>query len=213
MQAGNDALEKALHVARDSRSNAELQRLALVDELQRSVAEVAALAVEGEEAARVRESLKQAAAAQQAAATELRTELEALSAEHDELVEKRRKRCTALEAQFQQALQVPAQLRTELRESEGRVEGAVAAEGEARQTTALLQAQLEELHRIGPERLNARSLEVAALHKRVEEARRTARGLEEALSQRRIELQARELGLEQRRRKDASLELGMYQDA
>lgn len=213
MQAGNDALEKALHVARDSRSSAELQRLALVDELQRSVAEVAALAVEGEEAARVRESLKQAAAVQQAAATELRTELEALSAEHDELAEQRRKRCTVLEAQFQQALQVPAQLRTELRESEGRVEEAVAAEGEARQTTALLQAQLEELHRIGPERLNARSLEVAALHKRVEEARRTARGLEEALSQRRIELQARELGLEQRRHKDASLELGMYQDA
>jgi len=208
-----ESLEEALQAARSARSGGELKRLALVDELQQAASQVAALTVQRDEAIRVGDSLKEAAAAQRAAAAELRTELSSLSAEQEELEEQRRKRCAALEAHVQQALEVPARLRAELRESQERAEAVAAEEAKTRHTTALLQAQLEELHRVAPERLQARSAEVGALHSSVEEARHMAHELEETLSQRRYELQARELGLEQQRRKDATLELGMFPDA
>merc|ERR1711967_56210 len=55
-----------------------------------------------------------------------------------------------LETRFREALAVPSALRDELRQCEEQTEAAIAEEGEAKQTAALLQLELENLHQIVP---------------------------------------------------------------
>merc|ERR1712046_483777 len=126
----------------NERSADEILRLGIVDELQRSAAEVAMLTVDLEEVMSETESLEQATATQHRAVEEQCAEAKAREETQKALAE----HCALLEAKFQQALAAPVVLRAELYECEQQTESAAAAEAEAKQTAVLLQRELESLH-------------------------------------------------------------------
>lgn len=205
--AGQELLEKELSTLRSERSADEFARLGIVDELQQAAAEVAELAVDLQEVESVTFSLEEAAAVEKQVADERYEEAEGLSARRESLASERAEHCASLQSRYREALSAPAGLRAELRECECETEVAAAAETEAKETAALLQMELENLHRVVPRRLQEKEDDVARLQECVSRMHYMVAGLEEECAEVQRGLQARDSALEELHRVETAREL------
>lgn len=210
MRSGHVVLEHELNALRSERSADELARLGIIDELQEAAAEVAALAIGVDEVRSVMHSLEKATAVESQVAHERYGEAEALRAAQESLAMRRREHYEVLQSRYQEALVVPAELQAELRERQAQREVEIAAEAEAKETTALLRSELENLHQMVPQRLRDREEDVARLQEWVAQTHQVVVGMEEEQFELQLLLQARDSALEEMHQEETMRDLTLF---
>merc|ERR1712048_1503214 len=113
----------------------ELRRLTLLDELHASVEEVASVKVQQQEAHDAALCLERNAAEEHALAWHINSEVVALRAEAEDRTARTIAAREHLESRLHQALQVPMEIRSELRQYEQDVADALAEEAKANNDT------------------------------------------------------------------------------
>lgn len=213
MQFSEAGLQGALHEAQTKRSDAELLRIRLVDELHSAAQEVAHLTVEHQEARQTSETLDHGVLTEHVAAQRYRERATILRSECEHLVAQRANRVTMLEQEVEQAMGAPLELRMALREGENEARAAGLAESEARQTADTLRQELEKLHAFARVDLRQRNDEVAAMQAQVEHVRRYTQDIGHVLQVHQSSLHTHRVKLEERHCEDSVRELEMLYHA
>lgn len=97
-----------------------------------------------------------------------------------------------------------------MRERQAQREVEIAAEAEAKETTALLRSELENLHQVVPQRLRDREEDVARLQEWVAQTHQVVVGMEEEQFELQLLLQARDSALEEMHREETTRDLTLF---